>query len=175
MGESYTGTDYEVYAVDYNSKCNGCGHNGYWRVFGFGGNNDDARIQSRVYNWYGRITDLEFMINQRSVFKLFYNKADFNVPANFKKGIKTLDLEVTKSNWADHVFDGNYDLMPLEKVDAFVKKNKHLPNIPSEKEIRENGYSMKEMNIRFIEKIEELYLHVIKLEQKIKDLKTKIK
>jgi len=45
-------------------------------------------------------------------------------------------IKVDLDNWADFVFEENYQLMPLQELKEFVDINKHLPNVPSEKEIQ---------------------------------------
>ncbi|MCH2229800.1 MAG: hypothetical protein MK105_05595 [Crocinitomicaceae bacterium] len=65
----------------------------------------------------------------------------------------------------DYVFKSNYKLMPLDKVKEYVKANSHLPNIPSEKEIKEKGLNIDEMQLKLLEKIEELTLYVIQLKE----------
>lgn len=70
------------------------------------------------------------------------------------------------NNWSDHVFDENYNLMPLADVASHIESNGHLPGIPSEQEVMENGYSIHEMTCLLLEKIEELTLHTIE-QQKI--------
>ncbi|SCY37480.1 hypothetical protein [Flavobacterium caeni] len=65
------------------------------------------------------------------------------------------------NNWADYVFGDNYTLMPLDEVDAFIRKHKHLPNIPSATDLANNGLDLGEMQAKQMEKIEELTLHLI--------------
>ncbi len=65
----------------------------------------------------------------------------------------------------DYVFKSDYQLMPLSEVKSFVQKNSHLPNIPSEAEIKEDGLSLEEMQLKLLEKVEELTLYVIQLEE----------
>lgn len=65
----------------------------------------------------------------------------------------------------DYVFKSDYKLMPLTQVKQFVTLNSHLPNIPSEAEIQENGLSVEEMQFKLLEKVEELTLYVIQLEE----------
>lgn len=77
------------------------------------------------------------------------------------------EVNVTTSGWADYVFRPEYPLRPLSEVEAFIVKHGHLPNIPSEKEVLENGVNLLEMNIKLLEKVEELTLYVIELEKKI--------
>lgn len=80
---------------------------------------------------------------------------------------------VVESNWADYVFDKEYQLKPLEEVEAFIKAYKHLPNIPSALEIENNGLKVGDTQKRMMEKIEELTLYVIGLKKEIEQLKSK--
>ena len=102
-----------------------------------------------------------------------------NNPGNMKIAIEgTLGARAYRitqtSPWPDYVFDPNYTLMTLEQVDKYIKEKKHLPGLPSAKEIQENsGYEIGEMQIKLLEKFEELYLHVIRLEMENNALKNK--
>lgn len=82
-----------------------------------------------------------------------------------------IDLSVPA---ADYVFNSDYSLMPLHKVEAFVKTNKHLPEIPSAAEVKEKGLSMGEMQNKLLQKIEELTLYVIEQQKQIEELKAQI-
>ena len=79
------------------------------------------------------------------------------------------------SSWADKVFHKNYRLMSLSEIEAFVKQYKHLPEIPSEAEVLENGVDVGEMNKLLLQKVEELTLHLIEQDKKIKSLEAKFK
>jgi hypothetical protein len=68
---------------------------------------------------------------------------------------------------ADYVFKPNYKLMPLHQVEQFVKKNSHLPEIPSASEITKNGLSMGEMQNKLLQKVEELTLYAIQQNKEI--------
>ena len=68
----------------------------------------------------------------------------------------------------DYVFYEDYNLRPLKEVQEYIHENGHLPNIPSAKEMEERGLLLKEMNLKLLEKIEELTLYVIELEKKNK-------
>ena len=70
----------------------------------------------------------------------------------------------------DYVFKEDYDLKSLEEVQNYIKANGHLPNIPSAEEMEENGIELGEMNMKLLEKIEELVLYTIKQEIKIEKL-----
>jgi len=73
--------------------------------------------------------------------------------------------------WPDFVFKNEYQLMSLNEVDSFIKKNQHLPNVPSEKEIIEKGVNLGEMNAVLLQKIEELTLYLISQQNEINELK----
>lgn len=97
--------------------------------------------------------------------------------ANYKLAVdgKIVATEIqvianNSTNWADHVFKKDYKLTPLSEVAAFIKKNKHLPEIPSENEIRENGINLAEMQKLQMQKIEELTLYIIQQQKEIKKL-----
>ncbi len=48
----------------------------------------------------------------------------------------------TENNWADYVFEDDYDLMSLDNLESYVKNNHHLPNIPSASEVVKNGIEL---------------------------------
>jgi hypothetical protein len=75
---------------------------------------------------------------------------------------------------ADYVFEDNYSLTPLSKVEDFIKENKHLPNIPSADEFKTNGYKIGEMDEMLLRKIEELTLYIIEQNKKIEDLQKQL-
>ncbi|WP_192350277.1 hypothetical protein [Algoriphagus sp. Y33] len=81
--------------------------------------------------------------------------------------IKTKEVNVTATGWPDYVFRPGYQRMPLSELEAFIKKNGHLPDVPTEAEVMENGVNLAEMNVKLLEKVEELTLYVIELEKKI--------
>ncbi len=92
-------------------------------------------------------------------------------------GIMTERVRVAiegSAQWADYVFADNYHLTSLEEVDKFVSKNKHLPNIPSAQTVAEEGIDLGKMDARLLEKIEELFLHSIDLNNENKALKEEL-
>lgn len=74
---------------------------------------------------------------------------------------------------SDHVFKKGYSLKTLYEIEAYIKKNKHLPEVPSAEEFKENGYNIGEMDDLLLRKIEELTLYVIQLQKEIDSLKKK--
>jgi hypothetical protein len=72
-------------------------------------------------------------------------------------------------NTADFVFEDNYQLKDLSEGEAFIKSNKHLPEIPSATEMEEAGVNLAEMNKLLLMKVEELTLYSIELEKKVEE------
>jgi len=66
----------------------------------------------------------------------------------------------------DYVFEPTYHLSPLDSIKTFIDKNKHLPEVPSAKEMEKNGVNLGEMNMLLLKKIEELTLYVIELKKR---------
>ncbi|WP_299222416.1 hypothetical protein [uncultured Aquimarina sp.] len=81
----------------------------------------------------------------------------------------------TYANWPDYVFETNYELKSLTEIDTYIKENGHLPNIPSAKKVTEEGFNVGEMNAKLLEKVEELTLYIIKLNQELKEVKKELK
>ena len=84
--------------------------------------------------------------------------------------VKATSFVSSASSFPDYVFDEDYKLLTLRKVDAFVKEHRHLPNMPSEKEVVENGLNMTDVVIKSVENIENIYLHLIQLNEKMEAL-----
>jgi hypothetical protein len=100
-----------------------------------------------------------------------------------KGGILTEEVRVSlQSTWADYVFAKEYKLPTLNEVENHIKEKGHLINVPSAKEVKENGIELGEMAKIQQEKIEELTLYVIeqnkineKQKQEIEELKAQMK
>ena len=76
------------------------------------------------------------------------------------------------TDWADFVFEDTYFLMSLDDVEEHIKKEKHLPNVPSEKELIKQGYyDQHEINKMLLQKIEELTLYIIEQQKEIEELR----
>jgi cytoskeletal protein CcmA (bactofilin family) len=85
------------------------------------------------------------------------------------------EVKVEAIKWADFVFDDNYKLPSIQEVKAHIIEFKHLPDIPSEKQIQEEGINIAEMQSKLLQKIEELTLYIIQQDQKNKELEQEIK
>jgi len=83
-------------------------------------------------------------------------------------------LYITMTDWADYVFANDYKLTSLKDVETYYKTNKHLPEIPSEKEVIENGVNVADMNKLLLKKVEELTLYLVQQQKEIDALETQI-
>jgi len=69
---------------------------------------------------------------------------------------------------ADYVFDPAYRLAPLSEVADYIKENHHLPDVPSAQEMQKNGASVGDMQAKLLAKVEELTLHMIEADGRIR-------
>lgn len=86
-------------------------------------------------------------------------------------------LRVTLANpFPDYVFESNYKLKPLAELGVYIQKNKHLPNVPSAEEIanNKNQIDVGEMQVKLLEKVEELTLYILQQQKEIEALKLSI-
>lgn len=76
--------------------------------------------------------------------------------------------------WHDAVFNTDYKLMSLNDLKLFVQANHHLPEVPAESEVLEQGYDMAEMQGILLKKIEELTLYTIEQQEIIEQLQQRV-
>lgn len=77
-------------------------------------------------------------------------------------------------DWADYVFDSAYHLPTLKYVEQFIKKHKHLPDVPSTNEVNNVGLDVGANQVILLKKIEELTLYVIELHKQLEIQKAEI-
>lgn len=80
---------------------------------------------------------------------------------------------VSPPSWPDFVFRKSYELITLEELEEHIDEKGHLPEIPSEAEVAEDGINLGEMDAKLLQKIEELTLYMIDLNKEVKQLKSK--
>lgn len=85
------------------------------------------------------------------------------------------NIWVTQSNWSDFVFDTNYHPMDITELETFYKKNHHLPNVPTTRDIQENGNNLGQTDAILLQKIEELTLYLVEQQKQINALKEQLK
>ena len=100
-----------------------------------------------------------------------------------KGTIHAEEIKVDLAVPADYVFEkyfngssnlkNDYEIPTLKEVETFIKKNYHLPDVPSAFEIQENGLYLKQMTNTLLQKIEELTLYIIEQQKQLESLEYK--
>jgi hypothetical protein len=90
--------------------------------------------------------------------------------------IAAREIQVTLTNpFPDYVFASNYKLRSLSSLENYINQNKHLPGIPSANKVKkEGGIELGEMNVKLLEKIEELSLYIIEVNKKLQEQQKEI-
>lgn len=103
-------------------------------------------------------------------------QASFNLGGIDVKGrVRATEVKVESSaSWPDYVFEEGYKMKSLSETEAFIKTNKHLPGIPNQKQVEEEGVNLGEMNRKLLEKVEELTLHLIEKEKEVSEIKRQL-
>jgi len=94
---------------------------------------------------------------------------NFDFAVNGKVVARELYIRIT--DWADFVFDENYNLPKLSDVEEYYKINKHLPGIPSAKTVSEEGIEVATIEKLLLQKVEELTLYLVDQQKEIEQLR----
>lgn len=78
------------------------------------------------------------------------------------------------TTWADFVFEKEYQLPTLKEVEKHIQEKGHLKDIPSAKEVEQNGIELGEMNKLLLQKVEELTLYLIEMNKELEEVKVKL-
>ncbi len=113
--------------------------------------------------------------NVIDVFDVNSNKVNFRVKANGNVYAREVIVSAASNAFPDYVFASDYKLMPLTDVKVFTEQNKHLPNMPTAKEVQKDGINLGEIQRVSVEKIEEIYLYMFDLSEELKASKEEIK
>ena len=82
--------------------------------------------------------------------------------------IRAKEIKVELANWPDYVFEEGYQKLSLAEIEQFIKHNKHLPGVPTAKQVEQEGVELGEMNKILLKKIEELTLLLIDKDKELK-------
>lgn len=84
------------------------------------------------------------------------------IPGNFVSNSQTLNVP-------DFVFDEDYELMPLDEVKTFIESKSHLPDVPSAEQVKAEGLDLTEMQLKLLQKVEELTLYTLDQHETIRN------
>ncbi|MCD9562936.1 hypothetical protein [Tenacibaculum maritimum] len=120
-----------------------------------------------TFQSYGNLS-LRANANGKQNGTIFFKDGSNREMARLERGKLTLDqISLNVTTFPDYVFAKEYHLMPLNEVASYIKENKHLPNMPTEKEVVKEGMNVGQINTLLVEKVEELTLYTIEQEEKI--------
>lgn len=181
--------NYQVYAVAYDNQ-DATTESGYvnvvinpgsgWSLKGNAGIQPDSQFLGTLDNksLVFRVGNIErarldstgtLLINTTTL-----QGADSTTRLAVKGSILAKNLRITQLNWADYVFDKNYDLMPLSKVGEYITRNKHLPGIPTTSTIMQHGLDVGCGQTMLLQKVEELTLYLLEQNKKIEQQQREI-
>ncbi len=127
-------------------------------------------------------TDSSFIVDTNGNVRIGTLVDSANFKLSVKGEIRAMAITVTDSNWADYVFDPSYPLASLDEVEHYISENKHLPGVPSARQIATRGLDVGKTEKILMTKIEELTLYMLELKKqnelmagKISELQKKIK
>ncbi|MDD3077752.1 MAG: hypothetical protein PHH37_01440 [Paludibacter sp.] len=147
-----------------------------WKIFNMGGTYGNS-LQFWAYDSIGcssgGMCSNRFTIMDNGKVGIGTSTPDNLLTVNGIIHAKEIKVDLTGS-LADYVFSPEYELMPLQEVESFVKTNNHLPDVPSAAEVKENGLNMGEMQNKLLQKVEELTLYVIEQQKQIDELKKQL-
>ncbi len=146
-------------------------------------------------------TAVKIAVNRDKTYALQVKSADTNIPKFYVLGdgttvvgyesepintansklkvyglISSRGVRVTEGVFPDYVFNSQYPKPSIENIQSYVLKHKHLPGVMSEAEVKAmNGFELGELSIQSLQKIEELYLIIFQLNDRILELESKMK
>lgn len=179
------GTTAPVYRLDVNGRMR-IRHNGVTSGIFF---NNSSNVESSfigqykddLFGIFGNAWEFAINRNDGTVYLGSSNLDNENLinGAGYKLRVfgKVIAEEVrvqVKNAWPDYVFESGYNKLSITDLEKYVNENKHLPNIPSAKEIEKDGHQLGDVQVKMLEKIEELSLYIIELNKKVKALEEKI-
>ena len=101
----------------------------------------------------------------------FIPAAGYKLSIRGKLMCEEMKVQLT-TDWPDFVFDNDYKLPAISEVDKYIKLYHHLPGMPAAAEVEKNGgFHVGELQIKMLQKIEELTLYLIEQDKSIKQLK----
>jgi hypothetical protein len=140
---------------------------------------DGGQNKLRVFTDGSLVTpDYNHMIIQRDGGEIAINTETFATGYQVSVNGKIACTEILVQDpgaWPDYVFTDDYKLLTIEEVEQHIAEKGYLPNIPSAKEIEENGVELGDMNKRLMEKVEELTLYIIQQNNRMKEQDARIR
>lgn len=120
------------------------------------------------------VTETALLVDQNNNIGIGTTNPDEKLTVKGKIHSQEIKIDLNGALVPDYVFEKSYNLKPIQYISKYINENKHLPNIPSATEIEKGGFKVMEMNLKLLEKIEELTLYIIKQNQRINNLEKQL-
>ncbi len=148
------------------------GLKGTGRTFHIGVGNTGASfgLSNKFFIWDQNAVLPRFVIDANGSVGIGTTNIDNSYKLFVEGGIRSRKLKVDQTTWPDYVFHSTYQLTPLPDVEKFISQNKHLPEVPSAKEVETNGLDVGETQAVLLKKIEELTLYIIDLNKRLEEV-----
>ncbi|MBK6963269.1 MAG: hypothetical protein IPH20_04835 [Bacteroidales bacterium] len=124
-------------------------------------------------NWAGYFSSGSVYISNDLRIGTTTQAAGYDLSVNGKIACTEVLVQAFAS-WPDYVFAPDYDLMSLSSLEESINRNKHLPGIPSAAQVESEGIQLGDMQVKLLEKVEELTLHLISQDKQIRQLQAEI-
>ncbi|SFM67124.1 hypothetical protein SAMN05428949_0382 [Chitinophaga sp. YR627] len=129
------------------------------------------------WNFYGGTTlvaNLDGVGNFSTSGNMVVGNTTAQVTMKVNGEISTRKVKVTTTGWPDFVFTDDYKLPSLQEISRYIKENHRLPGVPAAAEVEKSGLDVGEMQKTMMEKIEQLTLHLIRLDEENRQLKEEL-
>jgi len=138
----------------------------------------DKNLHIQVYNGSGAAVNPDALTISGSTSGVGINTA--TMPNGYQFAVNGAAIATSMTvklyaNWPDYVFKKEYQLPTLWSIKKYIQNNKHLPGMPSEREIKDKGINLGEIVTVQTKKIEELTLYAIQQKEENEVLKTENK
>jgi len=137
------------------------------KAFQINNGGGDQNLHVQVYNGDGSLVTNNSLVISGTNGNVGIGTATLTDALTVAGKIGAREIKVSTNAGADFVFEPDYQLAELAELEKFVKANKHLPEIPTAKQMVENGINLGELNIKLLQKVEELTLYLIDKDKKI--------
>ncbi len=137
-------------------------------LLGSGANNDWSIDNFQGMMWFQNGPTPAMTI--RADGRIGIGAVEFTEKLHVAGTVRAFSYISNSTTYADFVFEDNYHLPSLSEVEAYIKQNKHLPEIPTEAEVMKDGINLTEMNVKLLQKVEELTLYIIEQNKRIEKL-----
>ncbi len=131
----------------------------------------EPHIYGSAFQWQRLLNDLYYLDGDVGIGT---DDPDAKLTVKGKAHVQEVKVDMLGALAPDYVFESEYELMTLTQLDSCIKADGHLPEVPSAREMQEEGMELKAMNLLLLKKIEELTLYVIELQKEANSSEDKL-